>query len=280
MKTFFSPAKINLFLHVHRKRTDGYHDLSSLFQTVDLYDTLHLSLSTSDLLTCNDPNLPTNSSNLVSKAVALFRAKTDLKFCASIHLEKKIPQEAGLGGGSSNAATTLWALNKLLNTNIPIGTLKLWAAELGSDVPFFLTSGTAFCTGRGEIMVDRSPIPSKTSLTLVTPPFGMSTQKVFQNLDLAALPQRNPEIDLIRMQEGEFVLYNDLEAAAFSMNPKLKQLKQMLFDCGYSHVCMTGSGSTFFCFGNGNGAGLQSEGCRLHTLNFINRPGDLSWYGE
>src|ERR1700733_15970617 len=113
MLTLLSPAKLNLFLRIVRRRPDGYHDLASLFQTVSLADTLHFSLSERDQLTCTDPALLTDHTNLVLKAVDLFRKKTGLSFGLKIHLEKHIPYQSGLGGGSSNAATTLWALNQL-----------------------------------------------------------------------------------------------------------------------------------------------------------------------
>jgi len=269
LKAFLSPAKINLFLHVHRKRADDFHDLSSLFQTIDLYDRLYINLASHDVLTCSDPSIATNSTNLVSKAIALFRTKTDLQFSVSIHLEKNIPHQAGLGGGSSNAATTLWALNQLLETNISIDILREWASELGSDVPFFLTCGTAYCTGRGELMNERPPLLCAMPLTIVKPPFGISTKEVFQNLNTNSLPIRNPKNDLIQVEKGEYIFYNDLEIPAFQMNPKLNLLKDQLVKCGYSHVCMTGSGSSLFCFGEPTG--LLPEGVACYLSRFVNR---------
>ena len=152
MLTLFSPAKINLYLHVIKKRTDGYHDISSLFQAIDLGDTLHFEWSNHepDKLTCTDPNLTTDSSNLIMKAVLLFRQKTDWHHPVSIHLEKRIPIQSGLGGGSSNAATTLWALNEKAGRPASIEQLQTWSAEIGSDIPFFFSEGTAHCLGRGE----------------------------------------------------------------------------------------------------------------------------------
>lgn len=157
MLTLISPAKVNLFLRVLGKRPDGYHELASLFQAIDLADTLHFTLSKHDHLTCTDPAIPLDNTNLIWKTVHLFRRKTNHQFPIHIHLEKNIPIQAGLGGGSSNAATTLWALNELLNTHIPSETLTAWAGEIGSDVPFFLSTGTAYCTGRGEIVKSLPP---------------------------------------------------------------------------------------------------------------------------
>lgn len=147
----FSPAKINLFFRVLKKRDDGYHEIASLYQAIDLGDTLNITLNECDELSCSDPSLQTDESNLVLKAAALFRKKTALALYIKVHLHKQIPIQAGLGGGSSNAATTLWALNKLANCPASFQDLALWSCELGSDVAFFFSKGAAYCTGRGEL---------------------------------------------------------------------------------------------------------------------------------
>lgn len=126
MLRLFSPAKINLFLHIVSKRSDGYHELSSLFQTITLGDRLTIELSDKDQLSCSDPQLPIDSTNLVLKATALFRKKTGLNPFFKIHLDKKIPIQAGLGGGSSNAATALWGCNLITKANLSSHTLKEW----------------------------------------------------------------------------------------------------------------------------------------------------------
>ncbi len=144
MLTLNSPAKVNLFLRILRRRSDGYHDLASLFQAISLYDTIHFALSDHDELTCDKPGIPTDSTNLILKAADLFRRKTGLKFGLKAHLEKRIPHEAGLGGGSSNAATTLWALNQLHGQPASPDELIAWSGEIGSDITFFLSHGTAY----------------------------------------------------------------------------------------------------------------------------------------
>lgn len=277
LKTFFSPAKLNLFLRIHRRREDGFHELSSLFQAIALYDTLSFSLTPQDTLTCSDPRLPVDASNLVSKAIALVRAKTGVKFGVSVHLEKKIPQEAGLGGGSSNAATTLWALNQLLGLNASTNTLMAWGVELGSDVSFFLSQGTAYCKGRGEVLQERNPLQEALPLTVVKPPFGLATKDVYQTLKIAELPQRNPEEDLRRIERGDFVCYNDLEMPAFELNQELKALKERLLDSGYCHVCMSGSGSALFCLGESRKP--LPSGLEVYSTRFVNRAPD-GWFGE
>ena len=143
MLTLASPAKINLFLRVLHRRQDGFHDLASLMQTVDLSDTIHFRLGEEDGLTCTNERLPTDNSNLILKAADLFRRKTGINQGLVAYLEKRIPMEAGLGGGSSNAATPLWAFNSLCGSPATEAELVSWGAELGSDVAFFLSHGTA-----------------------------------------------------------------------------------------------------------------------------------------
>lgn len=236
---FFSPAKINLFLKVLRKRPDGYHDLSSLFQMIDLGDTIDIEPSPEDSLTCTDPSIPTDDSNLVLKATALFRRKTGSKTGFKIHLKKHIPSQAGLGGGSSNAATTLWACNQLSGQPATPEMLKRWAGEIGSDVPVFFSQGTAHCTGRGERVHHLPPLPRLT-LWIVKPPVGLSTPDVYRTFRLI---DSHPSV-------SDYFL-NDLETSAFKLRPELKILKEKLLEAGFETVLMAGSGSAFFCLGEG-----------------------------
>jgi 4-diphosphocytidyl-2-C-methyl-D-erythritol kinase len=223
-----------------------------------------------DSLTCSDPRIPIDSSNLVWKAAKAFRAYTDKDCPVAIHIDKKIPIEAGLGGGSSNAATTLWALNEL--TGRPLSTLQLMVlgAQVGSDVPFFFSWGTAYCTGRGEMVKDVE-LPMRLSCVLVKPPYGLSTPRVFGALDLASLPARDPEVSLREALEGNLEYYNDLEGAALAVEPRLATLQQQLVSKGFTSVVMTGSGSSLCCYGPGDPpAGVVD-------VSGINRPADLWW---
>jgi len=231
-----SPAKVNLFLRILGKRTDGYHALASLFHTIDLADTLTLTLSKEDTLTCTDASIGPN--NLVTTAVDLFRRKTGLNFNVSIHLEKKIPTQAGLGGGSSNAATTLIGINQLLNSPIPTQELQQWSAEIGSDVPFFFSSGTAYCTGRGEIIREVPRFEGK--LEIVKPPEGLSTPAVYKALNLSECSKKDPEELLEGFLNKKPVFLNDLERPAFKLMPSLEAIKQK------HGAIMSGSGTAFF----------------------------------
>ncbi|MEC7840438.1 MAG: 4-(cytidine 5'-diphospho)-2-C-methyl-D-erythritol kinase [Chlamydiota bacterium] len=252
MLYFRSPAKINLFLKILGCRNDGFHELASLFQAVSLYDELSFSCSSKDTFSCNESTIPTDSRNLVIKARNLFRDKTGLSKPVAITLAKNIPHEAGLGGGSSNAATTLWAMNELEGNPVSTQELILWASEIGSDVPFFLSSGIAYCTGRGEKLLDVDPLKNFPMITLLKPNISLSTQSVYQNLNLKSLNTRDPSDDLLRYSKGEFVCYNDLQDAAFSQAPELQLTYDRISKMNFDTVVLSGSGSSFFALGEGS----------------------------
>lgn len=239
----FSPAKINIFLRVLSRRPDGYHNLSTLMQTIDLGDILTFSESKVDQITCSDPSLPIDQRNLVVKALTLFRSKTGVVFPVHIHLEKYIPQQAGLGGASSNAATTLWALNELSGRRVGEEELTKWAALIGSDVPFFFSQGTALCTGKGEVIQNLSPSPFIRGFALFKPPRGLATPMIYRGVDLEASSRVEPDRLLESYYSGAARFVNDLEAPAFHIFPRLKEYKENLLAAGYDKVFMTGSGS-------------------------------------
>ncbi len=271
-----SPAKINLFLRILGKRPDGYHELASLMQAIDLCDTIHFSLSTTDQFSCSEASLPMDASNLVCKAVALFRQKTALTHPLQIHLHKKIPREAGLGGGSSNAATTLYALNQLLNASVSHEELIKWAGELGSDVAFFLSHGTAYCTGRGECIRPIAPLPAQ-SFWIVKPTFGLSTPAVYRALLLDSLEQRQPLYALDAFMKGEGVPFNDLEEAAWYCSPQLLRWRELLLLQGFKRVLLCGSGSSLACFGSPRKVPKLPEPGELFPVRFLQRHA-YSWF--
>lgn len=250
MLTVFSPAKINLFLRVLGKRIDGYHEISSLFQTVDLGDTLHIDLAASDVLTCSEEAIPLDDSNLILKAAAVFRKKTGLKAGLKVHLDKHIPIQAGLGGGSSNAASTLWAFNKLTGGRVSFNDLQKWGAEIGADVPFFFSHGTSYCTGKGEVIYPIIPLAPPISAWIIKPKaINLSTPEMYKRLE--AKPFQEGKFgyrqDLDRLLSGAIEYVNDFERPAFAVEPELSQLKASLLEGGFETVVMTGSGSAFFC---------------------------------
>lgn len=268
-----SPAKINLFLKIISKRADGFHELASLFQAIDLFDYITIQTSDQDTFTCSNPHLPTDGSNLVIKSLNLYRQKTGISTPVSIHLDKHIPAEAGLGGGSSNAATTLWALNELFNRTATLDQLQTWSAKIGSDITFFLSHGTAYCTGRGELIQEQPPLPTQ-SLWIVKPPFGLPTPSVYKNLSLAAISKDDPESLLRDFYAGKPRYVNDLEIPAFQLLPQLASLKQQLNNLG-CQATMSGSGTSFFCIGDLPST-FSQDYLKVHS-SFINRSNSL-WY--
>lgn len=276
MLKLFSPAKINLFLRVVSKRADGYHNLSSLFQTISLGDTLTIELADQDSLTCSQPNVPVNSSNLIIKARDCFRQKTGILQPLSIHLQKNIPMQAGLGGGSSNAATMLWACNQLMHTQISDDQLALLGASLGSDVPFFFSHGTAYCTGRGDLVKNMDSI-GQSSVWIVKPMDNVSTPEIFKRFRLnSSIDSVNSEDDLSQFLNGQLAPFNDLEETTFSILPNLKQLKQDLISQGFQTVLMSGSGSAFFCLGQPNN--FKKPDCFHYQAAYLRRH-PHQWYG-
>ncbi len=266
---FQSPAKLNLFFKVLQKRPDGYHDIASLFQAIDLCDRLFFSFTDQDELTCSDPQIPCDGSNLVAKALTLFRSQFSCPFF-KIHIEKNIPIQAGFGGGSSNAATTLWALNELMGRPATFTQLKEMGAAIGSDVAFFFSSGTAYCTGRGEIL-EPFALPTPLKGWLAKPFYGLSTPLVYKNTKIDELSPRDPRIALKNYPS----FFNDLETPAFRLEPRLIDLRKALQAMGYSQITMTGSGTAFFFFGDKTPSPL--EGVTFFPFKSTNRIHD-SWY--
>lgn len=226
-------AKINWSLRITGKRADGFHDLETLFQTISLHDTLTFTESDGLTLTCDDPTIPVDESNLVLRAARLLGAPS-----VAIHLHKEIPAGGGLGGGSSDAAATLMALS---GANQPLDDLALC---LGSDVPFFLSGGTAYATGRGEVL---TPMPRVAGipLLLLIPEERVSTAQAFGRVQRVSPPLG---IDRYRgmtdLLDHAAELVNDFEEPIFAMLPGLRTLKEKLYEAGAAWASMTGSGST------------------------------------
>ena len=250
---FKTPAKVNLGLHVHGKREDGFHELETIFQMVSLFDDVELELLSSGIkLECDMPGIPTDDTNLVCKAALLLRKSYQVEGKGvSIRLKKKIPFGAGLGGGSGNAAGVLMGLNRLWDLNIEREKLFALAAELGSDVPFFLTSPCALGKGRGERLKVLEPC-SKFQVLLVFPGFPIATSWVYQNLRLK-LTKRPNNISILRknLSLSDITslgsqLYNDLESVVIQKFPEVKVVKDELWAWGALGVLLSGSGSTVF----------------------------------
>lgn len=276
---FRTPAKINPYLRVLGKRPDGYHDLQTVMLAIALTDEITLTHCDDDRaetkLTCSVPELPTDSRNLMWRAAEAVRAAAGLKGAITLHLEKRIPWGGGLGGGSGNAAGVLWALNRLLGLGMSLDALSALAAQLGSDVPFFLHGAAAVCEGRGErvqpFFVSRS-IP----LVLLFPDFTCSTGAVYQNCRVGLTKPLG--YDKLSKVFGHFgasasdvsALQNDLEGAALTCHEKLAHLYSSTVDVAGATRLLTGSGSTvvFYPSADNRGAPVAQvvadlERCRM-----------------
>ena len=239
-----SPAKLNLSLRILGKRPDGFHEIDTLMVKLPgLAD--HITIEPADAFsfTCTDPTLPTDGRNLVVKAAEAFSEKSGQALNFHIHLAKHIPHGAGLGGGSSNAATTLLALNELSETPLAPEVLHKIAASLGSDIPFFLYPGAAHCTGRGEIIAP-TPAPPAYRVVLFKPQFSIPTPDAYRNcLDAEPIPGINYEP---QTHEG-LTFVNDLEKPVFAKHRYLAEFKHWLTNRRDTQaVLMSGSGSTLF----------------------------------
>jgi len=251
-----APAKINLTLRVLGKRTDGYHELESIVQMITLADLLTLDSADELTFTCSDPSLE-NDDNLVVRAARLLQPYNAIPRGARINLEKRIPVRAGLGGGSSDAAAALLALNELWEIRQPLDELAKLAAALGSDVPFFLYTPTAIVRGRGE---DVTPLPHDTlcHIVLAKPAAGLSTALMYAGLRARPYaPPRSPRPlpetqSMARALEKDDVaavagaLANDLEGPALVHLPELYHIRERMLQLGALGVLLCGSGSAVF----------------------------------
>lgn len=244
-----APAKINLGLYILNKRTDGYHNLSTLFYPVcDLYDKLEFRKSFFPAFSCSGRIIEDASPNLVEKARALLEEITGKTLNVDISLEKNIPIGGGMGGGSSDAATALISLNEFFSLNLTQEQLRKAALQLGSDVPFFLKAKPAIGLSRGEVL-EEIDLHIEEYIVIVNPGIHISTKEAF-----AGISPTHVQIDfksLIHDGKADYGLFrkyitNDFEDIVFKKYPEIKIIKEKLYECGALFSLMSGSGSTVF----------------------------------
>jgi 4-diphosphocytidyl-2-C-methyl-D-erythritol kinase len=247
-------AKVNWSLRVLGKRTDGYHEIDTVFQTISLHDTIKIIPTEENriVLSCDDRSLPSDERNLVWRAAAALQVRCSIQKGVSIRLEKRIPVHAGLGGGSSDAAATLLGLAYLWNATISDGELLELAAGLGADVPVFLFGGTARGTGTGTEIAPLSDAADK-FLLVVKPNANISTSKAYEALNAAALTTSEGNNILSSSQRSDFsagfgsdALQNDFDAVTFQLEPEIKGAKAALMKAGASAALLAGSGAAIF----------------------------------
>ncbi len=273
-------AKINWTLEILGRRADGYHELRTILQTVEVCD--HLSFTTTEkelVLTCDHAEVPCDETNLIARAAVLLRELTGCDKGAKMDLQKRIPMGAGLGGGSSNAAITLLALTKLWQLDVAPRDLFRLGAQLGSDVPFFFFGGTGIGIGRGDEVYPMADIAAE-HLLLVNPGVHVPTREIYGKLpsELTSLPAVNNmpfslQAAYARMRGAQWNLrpwdlQNDLERPALALYPLIEQVKQRLRELDATAVLMSGSGSTVF-------AVFESEAARAQAMHELS---ETDWW--
>ena len=266
------PAKINLTLEVVNKRNDGYHNIKSVMQMINLYDYLDISaepsLETQIILSGNNPDIPYDERNLVHKAAKLFLSKTGLSAIIKINIEKHIPVSAGLAGGSTDAAGTLYGLNKLFNNPLTIDDLHAMCSELGSDLNVCLNGGCILATGRGEKTKRLNTVPNP--VTLIKPSkLGISAKTAYSKCLNHSGGKKSNKTDLLveainsNKNNLKDFLHNDLETAVFNDYPELQKIKKL-----FPESIMSGSGSTYFLLSDIGDVKLEGYDV-ISGLNFI-----------
>lgn len=268
--TVQAPAKINLTLDITGRREDGYHLLDSVFQTVSIYDILTLELTDGEKITLSssNPYLPCNPKNIAYKAADAFFSATGKRYQLHIHIEKHIPSQAGLGGGSADGAAVLFALNRMTDAKLPLDRLCAIGARIGADVPFFLLGGTARVQGIGEILLPLRPLP-ELNLVIAKGKMGVSTPEAYQKLD--SLPNQQKRhtkaaCSAIADQNiGNLIPHcsNHFEAA-ISL-PEIDTIRTVMRQSGAKCAVMSGSGAAVYGICPSRSA---AQYCcnRLHTV--------------
>ena len=247
-------AKINIALDVVGKREDGYHLLKMIMQTVDLYDVIEITKTSSGIkLECNKPYVPTDERNLAYKAAELFKKVYNINDGVSINLTKNIPVSAGMAGGSTDAAGVLKLMNRLFNVNASDDELRALGLKLGADVPYCINGGTALCEGIGEEITQLKPFKDKI-VVIIKPPFGVSTKEVYKAFDLSKVVLHPRTDDIIKAMENDDIHFvannmkNLLENVTLRKHRVIVNIKEAARSYDALGTMMSGSGPTVFAF--------------------------------
>lgn len=271
---FQAPAKVNLSLRVLGKRADGFHAIDTLMVRLPgLCDEISIGDESGFAFSCDDPSVPSNESNLVVKAIRLFEEQTAIEFRRPVFLKKRIPHGAGLGGGSSDAATALRAMREISGLALADEFLLKLAVEIGSDVPFFLMDEMVRCTGRGEVLAAAGPAPSW-PVVLLKSQFEVATPDAYRRWNGSRFL---PGIRFDSQQCDGIELVNDLERPVFQKHRVLAEIKEWLLDRDETRAAlMCGSGSTLFAVLTDPSAGASLIAAAKREID----PGVWAWAGR
>lgn len=274
--TVDAPAKINVDLRILATRADGYHELSTVFQAIALHDTLTVSRAGEGIaITCSDRDVPTDRRNLVWKAVEAVREALGAaapEDGVHVDLFKRIPSQAGLGGGSSDAAAVIGALEQLWSVSLAVTDRRRIARALGADVPFFLRRGTALGLGRGDDLVPLAPLPPW-PVVVVQPGFGIATADAYRWYDEDRVPASSPgewPAETGGWRQALAACRNDLEGPVADRHPAIARLVAWLGRQGALHAAMSGSGSAVFAI-------FEDEATARAAAEPLDRPGVGLW---
>ncbi|MGE4266658.1 MAG: 4-(cytidine 5'-diphospho)-2-C-methyl-D-erythritol kinase [Deferribacterales bacterium] len=245
--TVESCGKINIFLHILGKRPDGFHELHTLFAPIGIFDTITVTEADKFSITCDNPDIPTDERNIISKVKNILTNDCQIDCCHRVDIIKRIPDGGGLGGGSSNAAAYLKAVLQLTGTDMPMSVKTDVMARVGSDTAFFLHGTPMVGTGRGEILTPWGILPPAFVL-LVNPSVHVSTAQVFSsgNLQLTDRAELNKIPHIVNFEQYGDILFNGLEPAVLPFYPAVSQAKAALEEAGADFALMSGSGATVF----------------------------------
>jgi 4-diphosphocytidyl-2-C-methyl-D-erythritol kinase len=260
---FCSPAKINLNLEVRQQRPDGYHEIQTLMQRIDLADEIEIDREREGIsLSVEGEETPSGPENLAYRAAQFFFRETKIAGGVRIRLRKRIPVAAGLGGGSSNAATVLMGLKELFGAKIEDSLLMAWGAGIGADVPFFIFKKPAWAGGKGE-KLEAAKLPADLWFLLLVPPFRISTAWAYAAYDRLGVDKPGTfweQRSFAEVANLSPVLHNDLERASIGRFPEIGEMKEKLREQGAAGALMSGSGPVVFgLFGDPSGMKRAEE---------------------
>jgi 4-diphosphocytidyl-2-C-methyl-D-erythritol kinase len=264
---FFSPAKVNLNLEIRERRPDGYHEIQTLMHRIDLADEIEIDREREGIsLSVEGEETPPGAENLAHRAARVFFRETKTAGGVRIRLRKRIPVAAGLGGGSSNAATVLIGLRELFAAQSEDSHLMAWGAGIGADVPFFIFKRPAWAGGKGE-KLEVAKLPADLWFLLLVPPFRISTAWAYAAYDRLGIDKPGPSLapkSFKQVADLSPVLHNDLERASIGRFPEIGEMKERLREQGASGALMSGSGPVVFgLFKDPEGMKRAEEGLSL-----------------